>query len=131
MNVQRVTKKLRITPSDSVRFQLITALVFFKKETLTPSELDILTNLALEGTIELGAFCTSTTKKLYTIDKMEEFSVKSQNIRNIITKLNKRGFVDKSTGKGKKTIRLHPNIEIQADGNVLLDFHFLSTNEAN
>jgi DNA-binding MarR family transcriptional regulator len=130
MNVNRVTRKLRIAPADSVRFQLITSLVFFKKETLTPSELDILTHLALAGESELGSFCTETTKKMYVIEKMEEFSVKSQNIRNIINKLHKRGFIDKSTGKGKKSIMIHPDIELQCKGNVLLDYNFLSVNEA-
>ena len=130
MDINRVTKKIRLSQMESVRFQLITALMFFKKETLTSSELDILTHLVLAEEDELGRFCTETVKKMYTITKMEEFSVKSQNIRNIITKLSKRGFILKSTGKGKKTIKLNPSIEIYHTGNVLLDYNFISTQDA-
>jgi DNA-binding MarR family transcriptional regulator len=128
MDVNRVTKKLRIMPEDSVRYQLITSIIFFRKETLTPSELDILTNLALAGEVELGTFCTDTTKKMYVIDKPEQFSTKSQNIRNIINKLTKRDLIVKSDSPGKKMIKLNSSIEVYHKGNVLLDYNFLSVN---
>jgi DNA-binding MarR family transcriptional regulator len=129
MEVNRITKKLRITPQDSVRYQLITSIIFFRKETLTPSELDILVYLALEGEVELGKFCNETTKKMYVIEKMEQFSTKAQNVRNIINKLVKRGFIDKSLEPGRKSIKVHPEIEIHYQGNVLLDYNFLSVNQ--
>lgn len=129
MEVNRITKKLRITPQDSVRYQLITSIIFFKKETLTPSELDILVYLAMEGEVELGKFCNETTKKMYVIEKMEQFSTKAQNVRNIINKLVKRGFIDKSLSPGRKSIKLHPEIEVHYEGNVLLDYNFLSVNQ--
>lgn len=129
MNVNKISKKLRITPQDSVRYQLITSIIFFRKETLTPSELDIMVQLALEGEAELGSFCTEITKKLYVIERPEQFSTKSQNVRNIINKLNKRGFIDKSLQPGKKTIRIHPEIEVHHKGNVLLDYNFLSVEQ--
>jgi len=129
MEVNRITKKLRITPQDNVRYQLITSIIFFKKETLTPSELDILVYLAMEGEIELGTFCNETTKKMYIIEKMEQFSTKAQNVRNIINKLVKRGFIDKSLEPGRKSIKLHPEIEVHYEGNVLLDYNFLSVNQ--
>lgn len=127
MDVNRVTKKLRLPVEDSVRFQLITALVFTRKESITPTELDILIHLTLAGEAELGKFCNETVKKMYVIERMEDFSVKAQNIRNIITKLCKRNIVEKSAGKGKKTIKLHPTIEVFYQGNVLLDYQFLTT----
>lgn len=129
MNVNKISKKLRITPQDSVRYQLITSIIFFRKETLTPSELEILILLSLSGPIDLGAFCTSTTKKMYVIEQPEKFSTKSQNVRNIINKLVKRGFIDKSEEPGKKTIQIHPEIEIHHKGNVLLDYNFLSVEQ--
>ncbi len=128
MDVNRITKKLRITPEDSVRYQIITSIIFFKKETLTPSELDILVYLAIAEESELGKFCNDTTKKMYVIKEPEHFSVKSQNIRNIINKLVKRGFVEKSTEPGKKTIKLNHEIKAYYKGNVLLDFNLLSVN---
>ena len=128
MEVNKVTKKFRLTPQESVKFQLITELIFFKKEHMTPSELDILTNLTLAGEIELSLFCNESAKKMYTITKMEEFGVKAQNVRNIISKMIKKGYIDKSTGKGKKKIKLHPDIEVFYEGNVLLDYNLLSQN---
>ena len=129
MDVNRITKKLRITAQDSVRYQLITSIIFFRKETLTPSELDILIYLAMEGEVELGKFCNDTAKKMYTIERMEEFSSRSQNVRNILNKLVKRGLVDKSLDPGRKNIKLHPEIEVYHEGNVLLDYNFLSISE--
>ena len=129
MDVNRITKKLRIAPKDSVRYQLITAIIFFKKEILTKSELDILVHLAIDGEVDLGTFCNETTKKMYVIEKMEQFSTKAQNIRNIVNKLTKRGFIVKSEGRGKKTISLDPTIEVYHKGNVLLDYNFLSVTQ--
>ena len=128
MNVNRVTKKLRISPRDSVRYQLITAVIFFKKQTLTPTELDILMELVLEDKMsaDLSSFCTETTKKLYTIEKPEQFSTKSQNVRNIINKLVKRNLIEKSEGPGKKIISIAYDLDIHHQGNVLLDYNFLS-----
>lgn len=129
MEVNRITKKLRVTPQDSVRYQLITSIIFFKRETLTPSELDILVHLTIQGESELGKFCNQTTKEMYTIEKMEQFSTKAQNVRNIINKLVKRGFIDKSISPGRKTIKIHPEIEVHHEGNVLLDYNFLSVTQ--
>ena len=66
---------------------------------------------------------------MYTIEKMEQFSTKAQNVRNIINKLVKRGFIDKSFEPGRKFIKLHPEIEIHYQGNVLLDYNLLSVNQ--
>ena len=41
MQVNRVQKKLRVTRYDSVRFQIITEYVFFKKEALIPIDIEI------------------------------------------------------------------------------------------
>ena len=55
----------------------------------------------------------------------EEFAVKSQNIRNKISKLEKRGLIKKSDSY-KKTIEIQSEIKIQKSGNVLLDYKFLA-----
>ena len=129
MEINRITNKLRLSVYDSVRFQIITQTMFFKNMVLTPTELKILISLAITGEIELGSFCNTITKEIYDIKKMEEFPAKSQNIRNIITKLTKRGLIDKSSGIGKKTIKLNSEIEVFYEDNILLDYNFLSTNE--
>lgn len=129
MNVNKITKKFRLTTKDSVRFQLISQLIFFQRKMITPAELDILIELVLTGECELGAFCNETAKKLYTIEKIEEFQAKSQNVRNIITKLQRRDIVSKSDGKGKKVIGIHPSVQIYYEGNVLLEYNLLSIQE--
>jgi len=126
MKVRKVIKKQIFSVEDSIRYQLIAELVFFKRIILTPAELEILIQLVLAGEIELGAFCTETTKKIYAIEKMEDFAVKSQNVRNIINKLHKKKIVTKTVGKGKRLITLNPAIEIFWQGNVLIDYNFLS-----
>ena len=132
MKVRKVSKKQIFSIEDSIRYQLITELVFFKKLILTPAELEILIQLVLAEEIELGQFCTETTKKIYAIEKMEDFAVKSQNVRNIINKLHKKGVVTKTVGNGKRLIVLNPAVEVFWKGNVLIDYNFLSKeNEPN
>ena len=63
---------------------------------------------------------------------MEDFAVKSQNVRNIINKLHKKGVVTKTVGNGKRLIVLNPAVEVFWKGNVLIDYNFLSKeNEPN
>ena len=103
----------------------MTELMFFKKEHLIPSDMELLTLLALWGPMELGAFCTTAAKRIYPDIKPEEIAVRSQNVRNRIVKLEKRLLVEKSKS-GKKMIQLADNIAVESKGNVLLDYNFLS-----
>jgi len=125
MEVNRVQKKIRVTPYELVKYQLITDLIFFKKEHLIPSDIEILTMLALHGPVELSKFCNASVKKIYGSVEPEEFSVRAQNIRNRISKLEKRGIVVKSK-ENKKLIQITPTIDIHRKGNILLDYNFLS-----
>lgn len=126
MQANKVEKKLMLTKKEIVRYQLLTELVFFKKEHIIESDMDILTLLAMWGPTELSKFCNEAAKKLYVIEKMEEFSVKAQNVRNRISKLQKRGFVIKDP-QNKKIIQISPDINILTKGNVLVDYKFLAT----
>ena len=47
MQVYKVEKKLRLTKEDAVKYQLITELIFLKKDLLIDSDLNILTLLAI------------------------------------------------------------------------------------
>ena len=73
--------------------------------------------------MELSKFCNESAKKLYVIKKMEEFSVKAQNIRNRISKLQKRNLIDKNG----KQIKLSDNLNVFTKGNILIDYNFLAT----
>lgn len=125
MEVNRVQKKIRVSSYDVVKYQIITELIFFKKEHLIPSDIELLTLLALWGPIELGKFCNAAAKKLYKNIEMEEFSVRAQNVRNRMAKLEKRGIIQK-INNGKRQIQISPSLSIYGKGNVLLDYNILA-----
>ena len=124
MQVHKVEKKLRLTKKDAVKYQLLTELVFLRKEQVIPSDMDILTLLAMWGPLELSKFCNEAAKELYVIEKMEDFSIRAQNVRNRMSKLQKRGFVVKDP-EDKKVVKLASDIPVESTGNVLLDYKFL------
>lgn len=125
MEVNRIQKKIRVTSHDLVKYQIMTEVMFFSKEHLIPSDMELLTLLALWGPMELGTFCTQAAKKLNPEMKPEEIAVRAQNVRNRIVKLEKRALVEKSKG-GKKMIEITRRIPVAAKGNVLLDYNFLA-----
>jgi len=125
MEVKKVTKKLRVSNSDVIKYQLITEIVFFKNEYLIPSDLDILILLVMWGPMELVGFCMDAAKQLYPNTAPEDLSIRSQNVRNRIVKLEKRNIVTKSK-TGRKIISLNPDINIQSEGNILLDYNYLA-----
>lgn len=125
MQVNRIQKKVRLNAHDLVKYQIMTEVVFFGKEHLIPSDMELLTLLALWGPVELVSFCATAAKHLYPDIKPEEIAVRSQNVRNRIVKLEKRGLVEKSK-KGKKMIQLAEKITLASKGNVLLDYNFLA-----
>jgi hypothetical protein len=125
MEVKKVTKKLRITTPSVIKYQLLTEIMFFKEEHLIPSDLEILVLLVMWGPMELVGFCMNAAKELYPETAPEDLSVRSQNVRNRIVKLEKRNIVIKSK-TGRKVISLNPDINIQSEGNILLDYNYLA-----
>lgn len=125
MEVNKVEKKYRLTHYDLVKYQVITEFVFFKKENLIDSDLELLTLLAIEGPAELTKFCNYAVKKTHPNVSPEEFGVRAQNIRNKLTKLEKRGLIRKSETY-KKTIEIAMSVPVLKSGNVLLDYKFLA-----
>lgn len=125
MEVKKVNKKLRLSTQDIIKYQLITEVLFFKKEYLIPSDLEILTLLVMWGPIELGKFCIAAAEIIYPNVEPKEVSTRAQNIRNRIVKLEKRKIIVKSN-TGRKTISLNPEISIFSKGNILLDYNYLA-----
>lgn len=125
MEVNRIQKKIRVTPHDIARYQIMTEVMFFKKEHLIPSDIELLTLLAIWGPMDLGTFCTQAAKNLNPNIKPEEIAVRAQNVRNRVVKLEKRALVEKSR-RGKKVIQINERIAIATKGNVLLDYNFLA-----
>jgi hypothetical protein len=125
MEVNKIEKKFKLSRYDLVKYQIITELVFFKKEHIADTDLELLTWLGLHGPVDLTKFCSFVVKQTYVNIEPEDFAVKSQNIRNKITKLQKRGLVIKSNSY-KKMIELTNVITVHKVGNVLLDYKFLA-----
>ena len=125
MEVNKVEKKYRLTHYDLVKYQVITEFVFFKKENLIDTDLELLTLLALEGSVDLTKFCNNVVKKTHPAINPEEFGVRAQNVRNKLTKLEKRGLIRKSDTY-KKTIEIAMSVPVLKSGNVLLDYKFLA-----
>ena len=124
MQVNKIDKKYNISRDDLIRFQVITELIFFHKEHVIASDIELICILSLSGPMELGKFCNSTAKKLHVIIEPEEFSIRSQNIRNRITKLLKRNIVVKVSDS--KKIMVNPKYNLHTKGNILLNYNMLS-----
>lgn len=125
MEVNRIQKKVRVNAHDLVKYQIMTEVMFFGREHLIPSDIELLTLLAMWGPMELGTFCTRAAKAVNPDIKPEEIAVRAQNVRNRIVKLEKRLLVEKSKS-GKKMIQITGRIPVAAKGNVLLDYNFLA-----
>jgi hypothetical protein len=118
--VNQVDKKVKMDKWSIVKYQLITH-CFLSTTHLSNAELNCLTHLALEGEQELTSFCN-------VIHEQQIFS-SPQSVRNCLAKLQKKGMIVKE-GKNKKKIILNPVLNILSNGNILLDFKFLSIDES-
>jgi hypothetical protein len=85
---------------------------------MSDADLNCLTLLSFNQPIELTHFC-------YDASSDEEWIFKSpQTVRNCINKAEKNNLVVKDTDN-KKVIMLNPNLKIQTEGTILLDYKFL------
>ena len=114
--VNQVDKKAKIDKFNNVKYQILTH-CFLVNITLSSSELACLSMLAIDGEQELNNFC----------QKMHEQSVfkSPQTVRNSIARAEKNSLVIKE-GKSKKKIWINPSLKIQTQGNILLDYKFLT-----
>lgn len=121
--VNQVRKTVKMDLWSIVKFQLA---VHCHLKNLNVSDLDLncVTFLALSGETELTEFCESATRNSI-------FS-SPQSVRNAVTKAEKKNLLKKN-GKNRKTIQLNPDLNIQIQGNILLDYKFVrvETQESN
>ncbi len=130
MDVNKVVKKHRINLFDSVRLQIINHIIFERRESLADIEITVMTMLGVNGKTNLKDFCSVTSKAMYVITETEDYSKKSQHIRNVVTKLTSKGYIIKSGSKGKKDVELNEGMKIVNKGNILLDFKYLTADES-
>jgi hypothetical protein len=115
--VNQVQKRVRMPKWDVVKFQIMTH-CYINKIAMSESDLNCLTLLSFNEPLELTHFC-------YDASSEEDWIFKSpQTVRNCINKAEKNKLVTKDDDN-KKLIRLNPELKIQTQGTILLDYKFL------
>lgn len=114
--VNQVQKRVMMSKNDVIKFQILTH-CYINRITMSESDLDCLTLLSLLGPIELSHFCYEASDE-HKIFKSE------QTVRNCINKCEKNNLVSKDPAN-KKIVLINPDLKVQIDGDVLLDFKFL------
>lgn len=114
--VNQVQKKVIMSKRDVIKFQILTH-CYIKGITLSDSDLECLTLLSTIGPIELSSFCFEASDE-HSVFKSE------QTVRNCINKCEKNKLVLKDPAN-KKIVMINPNLKIQTEGDILLDYKFL------
>lgn len=114
--VNQVQKRVMMSKKDVIKFQILTH-CYINRITMSESDLDCLTLLSLLGPIELSHFCYEASDE-HKIFKSE------QTVRNCINKCEKNNLVSKDPAN-KKIVFVNPDLKVQIDGDILLDFKFL------
>lgn len=126
VEVKKVEKKYRLSLYEAVKYQLLTELIFFRKEQVTLGDIDLLALLAIYNGIELSKFCTIATNYFHPDVPNYQFANKSQNIRNKVNKLLKQKIINRDNQR----ISLN-NISVATDKTMLLTYNFLSVDDSN
>lgn len=115
--VNQVQKRVKMPKWDIVKYQILTH-CYINRITVSESDLNCLTLLCFNSPIELTNFC-------YDASSEEEWIFKTpQTVRNCINKAEKKNLVMKDPNN-KKQIMINPDLKIQIEGTVLLDYKFL------
>jgi hypothetical protein len=132
--VNLVEKKTKMNHTDIIKFQLMTYCFIYGKR-LSDSELNCLSLLGAYGEYELGDFCLlpeisneETRNRLgSSYEKLVHgkgiFS-SAQTVRNFLSKAEKLNLIIKE-GKNTKTIKINPNLKVQTEGNIVLDYKII------
>jgi hypothetical protein len=113
--VNKVNKQVKMSKDQVIKYQILTH-CFLNNIQVSTSDLNCLLELGKVKSIELTKFC-----KL--ISKFKIFK-SAQSCRNALTKAEKKGLIIKN-GSNKKTISLNKIMNIQTEGNILLDYKIL------
>ena len=115
--VNQVQKRVRMPKWEIVKFQILTH-CYINRIAMSESDLNCLTLLCFNEPIELTHFC-------YDASSEEDCIFKSpQTVRNCINKAEKNKLVIRDT-ENKKLIMVNPDLKIQTEGTLLLDYKFL------
>lgn len=115
--VTQIEKRVKMSKWDTVKFQILTH-CYINRIAMSESDLNCLTLLSFNQPIGLNEFC-------YDASSEEAWIFKSpQTVRNCINKAEKNNLVIKDKNN-KKHISLNPELRVQTEGTLLLDYKFL------
>lgn len=117
--VNQIEKRMKMEHWEIIKYQILTH-CYLNKIHVSEADLECLTLLSVLGEQELTIFCTEVHKK--------NIFQSSQTVRNALSKAEKKKLILKQ-GRSKKKIKIHPSLNIQTDGNILLDYKFLAVSE--
>jgi hypothetical protein len=112
--VTQIEKRVKMNKWDIVKFQILTH-CYINSITVSESDLNCLTLLSFNQPVGLNDFC-------YDASSEESWIFKTpQTVRNCINKAEKNNLVIKN----KKQVSLNPDLKVQTEGTLLLDYKFL------
>ena len=111
--VNLVEKKVRLGLDDIIRFQLATH-CHLEKIPVSEADIKCLALLGIRGETDLSEFCSLVVN--------EGIFKTTQTVRNCIVRMEKQNMVLKGGLSKKRLISLNPDMKIQTQGNILLDF---------
>ena len=118
---------------DIVKFQ-VNLHCHLNNITISDSDLECLTLLAINGESELTSFCNAaceTDERIREHNLMWEREIfkTPQSVRNSINKIENIGLITKR-GKSKKKISVNPIMNIQSIGNIFVEVKLLRKDES-
>lgn len=120
--VNQVQKRAVMPKWDVIKYQILTH-CYLNKISVSESDLNCLTLLSITGSIEITHFCYDASSDESPIFKSP------QSVRNALNKAEKSDLVVKDA-TNKKLIMINPNLKIQVDGDILLDYKFLGRDDS-
>ena len=121
-----VDKKVNLSLEEIIKFQLITY-CYINKITLSEADLNCLTLLGLNKKAELSDFCNAccvheNRDKTPTLTYTKVIFKTPQTVRNCLAKMKNYNIISKEGLGHNKIVELNPELKIQVDGNVLLNY---------
>lgn len=118
---------------DIVKFQ-IHLYCHLNKISISDSDLESLTLLALNDEAELTAFCNAACiedqrDRDHSLKHEREIFKTPQSVRNSINKLQNMNLIVKR-GKSKKKVSVNPSLQIKSDGNIFVEVKLLRKDES-
>ena len=121
-----VDKKVNMTLEDIIKFQIVTY-CYIHKITISESDLECLTLLGLNKKAEPSDFCNACCSpdnrdKDTELPFTKAIFKSPQTVRNCLTKMKNYNIINRDGFGHGKIIELNPELKVQAEGNVLLNY---------